>query len=111
MEDRLCSGQADHKTTVRAALEMLRKYEHCWGLGGNNLSLLPWNAGRHPTLIMITLDSGFQVEAIWYEYDENGEDGEVMMKMVKTVYSLYLIATFPPWAPLSLGGAWDGWQR
>ena len=46
-----------------------------------------------------------------YEYDENGEDGEVMMKMVKRVYSLYLIATFPPWAPLSLGGAWDGWQR
>ena len=80
MKDRHCSGQADHKTTVRAALEMLRKYEHCWGLGGNNLSLLPWNAGRQPTLIMITLDSGFQVEAIWQpckrsEDDEN-EDME-----------------------------------
>ena len=25
------------------------------------------------------------------------KDGEVMMKMVKRVYSLYLIATFPPW--------------
>ena len=49
MKDRHCSGQADHKTTVRAALEMLRKYEHCWGLGGNNLSFQPWNAGRHPT--------------------------------------------------------------
>ena len=31
MQERLCSGQADHKATVRAALEMLRKYEHCWG--------------------------------------------------------------------------------
>ena len=59
----------------------------------------------------LTMIATFNPDSEDCEYDENGEDGEVMMKMVKRVYSLYLIATFPPWAPLSLGGAWDGWQR